>query len=291
MIRGLSLLLAPAWVATHAADGVPALRVRAPGGASSVIVGSMHSAYPGLLQPTASVLRDAKRLVVEHDPTPTPEGIAPEVGNGQRYANWASTLTEGEVARLREHYACLVPKSPPAAADTFLTFQGPWFAAAVAWVPCPTQWQPSRDDILARAAKAAGVPIVTLETREEILRRRASVPPSFYVRQLRNGLDPVTVRRDYGEAVAALNHGDYETVAYIGVGRVEAHADAAVFQRVMVHERNRAWLPALITYLNEGRSVVLVGAAHLPGPDGLISLLRSAGYSVEPIMLPAGPTN
>lgn len=291
IIRALCLLLAPSWVAAHSVDGVPALRVRAPNGASSVMVGSMHTAYPGLAQPTSSILREAKRLVVEHDPTPDPGGIAPEVANGQHYANWALTLTEQEVVRFREHYACLVPKSPPAAADTFLTLQGPWFAAAVAWVPCPTQWQPSRDDLMAKAAKSFGVPVAYLESREDIVRRRASVPPSFYVRQLRNGLDPETVKRDFGKAVAALNHGDYETVASIGVGRVEEQADAAVFQRVMVQERNQAWLPALMAYLNEGHSVVLVGAAHLPGHDGLISLLRLAGYSIEPIMLPAGPTS
>jgi uncharacterized protein YbaP (TraB family) len=40
-------------------------------------------------------------------------------------------------------------------------------------------------------------------------------------------------------------------------------------------------------YRDEGQAVILVGAMHLPGPHGLISRLRSAGYTVTTIMLPA----
>jgi len=55
---------------------------------------------------------------------------------------------------------------------------------------------------------------------------------------------------------------------------------------VMVADRNE-WMPRLMQYLDEGQAFIIVGAGHLPGPQGLIALLRSRGYQLEPILLPA----
>ncbi|MFX1739919.1 TraB/GumN family protein [Paraburkholderia sp. A1RI_3L] len=94
---------------------------------------------------------------------------------------------------------------------------------------------------------------------------------------------------DYATTVAALNRGDYGAVlALVNTGYADP-ADAATFYRLMVAERNRAWMAPLQRYLNEGNALVLVGAAHLPGNAGLIQLLQQAGYRFEAIMLPADP--
>jgi uncharacterized protein YbaP (TraB family) len=57
--------------------------------------------------------------------------------------------------------------------------------------------------------------------------------------------------------------------------------DPVMYQRLLV-DRNRAWLPTLDTLLSRGaRAFVVVGAAHLVGPDGLLAMLRAKGYTVE----------
>ncbi len=49
-------------------------------------------------------------------------------------------------------------------------------------------------------------------------------------------------------------------------------------------ERNRKWLPKIISALKSNKNtVVLAGVAHFPGPDGLIALLEREGYKVEPL--------
>ena len=57
----------------------------------------------------------------------------------------------------------------------------------------------------------------------------------------------------------------------------------ALYDR-MNRDRNRAWLPVLRAMLDEGGdddALVIVGAMHLLGEDGVVEGLRKAGYTVE----------
>jgi uncharacterized protein len=49
--------------------------------------------------------------------------------------------------------------------------------------------------------------------------------------------------------------------------------------------RNLSWLQTLLTLFREQSTFVAVGALHLPGEEGVISLLRQHGYNVRPIPL------
>lgn len=55
-----------------------------------------------------------------------------------------------------------------------------------------------------------------------------------------------------------------------------------VYDRV-VTQRNRNWLESLSEFLDEGERdyFVVVGALHMVGEEGLVNLLREAGYTVE----------
>jgi uncharacterized protein YbaP (TraB family) len=57
--------------------------------------------------------------------------------------------------------------------------------------------------------------------------------------------------------------------------------DPQMYQRLLV-ARNRNWMPKLeALFSRSGHAFVVVGAAHLVGPDGLIALLQAKGYRVE----------
>jgi uncharacterized protein len=50
----------------------------------------------------------------------------------------------------------------------------------------------------------------------------------------------------------------------------------------LILERNRNWLPKIESHLQGGnKTLVVVGAAHLVGHDGVVELLKQKGYSVE----------
>ncbi|HEX2607399.1 MAG TPA: TraB/GumN family protein, partial [Flavisolibacter sp.] len=52
---------------------------------------------------------------------------------------------------------------------------------------------------------------------------------------------------------------------------------------LLLYNRNANWAKKLDGLLEQNSLVVAVGAGHLPGEKGVISLLRKAGYKVEPV--------
>ena len=59
--------------------------------------------------------------------------------------------------------------------------------------------------------------------------------------------------------------------------------DYADFREELLTKRNKRWIPAIEKLVGDRSSFIAVGAAHLPGKDGVIPLLREAGYKVEPV--------
>src|SRR3954464_3715377 len=73
--------------------------------------------------------------------------------------------------------------------------------------------------------------------------------------------------------------GDVAALERIALADVKS--DPAMYQRLLV-ERNKNWMPQIeALFARRGRALVVVGAAHLIGPDGLIAMLRAKGYTVE----------
>ncbi|MDR0294673.1 MAG: TraB/GumN family protein [Prevotellaceae bacterium] len=50
-------------------------------------------------------------------------------------------------------------------------------------------------------------------------------------------------------------------------------------------DRNNAWMQQLSEIMKEKSSFIAVGALHLAGEEGLLNLLKEAGYTVEPVEL------
>ena len=58
--------------------------------------------------------------------------------------------------------------------------------------------------------------------------------------------------------------------------------DYPEIHRKVIDDRNRRWLPQIEGLLSRGENaLIVVGAAHLVGKNGIIELLKDRGYSVE----------
>ena len=118
-----------------------------------------------------------------------------------------------------------------------------------------------------------------LETPAEqiALFNAASVPDQ--IASLRGSMDEIDADPDaFATLIAAWMAGDVATIER--ETQSLRSLSPALFQRLIV-QRNMAWTAALDARLKgKGRSVVVVGAGHLVGEDGLPTRLRALGYSV-----------
>lgn len=54
-------------------------------------------------------------------------------------------------------------------------------------------------------------------------------------------------------------------------------------EEVLLNKRNRNWIPVMEQVMHNKSAFFAVGAGHLPGPSGVIALLRKKGFRVEPV--------
>ncbi len=79
--------------------------------------------------------------------------------------------------------------------------------------------------------------------------------------------------------VTAWEKGDTAKLAAIGPDSKEM---PAAERKMLLDDRNRAWIPQIAAMLKERRIYfITVGAGHLVGKQGVPALLRQAGYVVE----------
>jgi uncharacterized protein YbaP (TraB family) len=62
----------------------------------------------------------------------------------------------------------------------------------------------------------------------------------------------------------------------------EFDTDDPEFMEDVLARRNASWIPVIEKAAQQKATFFAFGAAHLGGPDGVITLLRARGYSVKP---------
>lgn len=139
------------------------------------------------------------------------------------------------------------------------------------------------DRKLMERAGEAGKPATGLETVEDQMKAMDSVP---YVEQAQ-GMDEFLT--DPQKAIRQMN--DMHTWWRTGdVAKLDTEMRAEMARktpesyRLLDVERNRAWMPQVEKRLTESKAdntLVVVGALHLLGSDGLVEQLKAKGYTVE----------
>lgn len=302
LLRLLPLVLITTTIHAATDSGVPAFRVTAPNGETSTLIGTMHVGYPGLRQPSPTMFEGARSFVIEHatidvvkSDEPMSASLAPEVfsallaGRDVRAA-WAHDISAEQISAMLARINCsVVPPLDAATFEMFLKMRTARYVSTLAVLPCIPRGMLSRDDLLARAAAARNIPVIALETPREIDARRDAIPARIYEASFRFALR-ADLDKTYDELVAAFNLGDFDAVARYGLSGIDNAADAALFARIMIVERNHAWMPGLRAALDKGHAIVGVGAGHLAGKQGLLELLAREGYRVDHVSLPAIPS-
>lgn len=129
-------------------------------------------------------------------------------------------------------------------------------------------------DLAVKARK----PLIPLETAAEQIDFLDGLSPRTQDQMLSETIDSVeTELTEITTLGNAWKAGDAAGVERLTLSDLK---EAPEVYKVLLADRNRRWVPRIEGCVQTRRCFVVVGAAHLVGPDGLISLLRQAGYTM-----------
>lgn len=179
----------------------------------------------------------------------------------------------------------------------------PWFLSlTLATPPCVLQAARSGelglDRRIEKTAAAQGKDIQSMDTTDGLIAIFTADPIEEQVRLFKQAIesgmlgqdaDPASVIELYFREEVQLiwAYGEYKALqAANGVeGRRSVAAQLAQVEQELVTDRNIAWSDTLVSALSQMPTTVAVGALHLPGDHGLLSLLEQHGFRITRLAL------
>ena len=163
----------------------------------------------------------------------------------------------------------------------------PWFAGLMVSIVEMTKYglDPALglDANLAQKAAQAGKPVSGLETGAQQIAFLDGMDKAEQLQFLQEALKASTEGRTEIEKLHAAWRGG-DVAAMWDEMAVEMRAQFPKLYRRINVERNDAWVPKLVERLEApgtDDTLVVVGALHLLGEDGVVEKLRAKGYEVE----------
>lgn len=142
----------------------------------------------------------------------------------------------------------------------------------------PCESKVSIDGVLAQKAKEAAMEIHSLETAAFQMALFDQVPMEVQIEDMLNTLS------DEGKEEFEVLKRAYLTEDVAAMDAAMADSDMMkAYGPVLLSKRNQAWMEVLPDLFQKQSNLVAVGAGHLTGEDGLLELLKDAGYKVEPV--------
>ncbi|MFD0916659.1 TraB/GumN family protein [Pseudahrensia aquimaris] len=273
-------------------------KIEKQGARPSYLFGTMHMSDPRLLDLTPKVsaaLNSSSIVALEVTDVLDPEKMKQKATAMLQYTSY----TDGSdvTSRLSEADAKLV--------GDLVSKRGsiPWFLAkrlkpwalmgAIATPACENArkaaGKPFLDQKLAQIADEQGKELVSLETVESQIRALSSLPEPLMLTaltetaKLGDRMDDIFEtmiqlyeREETGTVWAMMRHLSPE-----GVKSQVQTSDYAAFQREIVDKRNIIMAEGTEKLIKAGGGAfIAVGALHLPGENGLVSILAQRGYKV-----------
>lgn len=167
--------------------------------------------------------------------------------------------------------------------STVTVFQ-PWYIAlmiaAIEYGELGAQPDKGVDNYFEARAARDQKPGEGLETVEFQIGLFSKLSPAQQKELLQQTLDEVkTMGADFEKMIKAWKEGDVPVLHEMLFREAEQYPD---LMDLFLINRNKAWLDRLDGFLKNGeRVMVLVGAGHLTGKQGLIELLKARGHTVE----------
>jgi len=129
---------------------------------------------------------------------------------------------------------------------------------------------------LAHEAEKKIVPLETVDFQIDLVTGFSKAEGEAMMKATLHELDNVKIELD--KMLLAWKTGDSEKLDKM---MNEAMADSPAIYKRLVTDRNRRWVPKIEEFLKSGtNAIVIVGAAHLVGKEGVVQLVKDKGYKV-----------
>jgi uncharacterized protein len=257
-------------------------KIRGPNGATVYLLGSVHLLSPDagkLPMEVDSAFARAKTIVFETS-LDSVQMRAQELMLKARYAPGSSLATT-------------LPPAALAKADSVVKLYGlniaqldqfkPWFVSLaltqMVMQRANFQAQFGVDMQLNERAKTAKKNVIGLESVDFQLNLFDSILPEDQVRMITSMKGPADAAAELAKIKDAWLSGDMTSLESVFK---ETQTESPKMLEVMLTNRNASWIPKIDEMLKgKDDALVVVGAAHLVGKQGLLELLKGKGYVVE----------
>jgi len=146
---------------------------------------------------------------------------------------------------------------------------------------------------LSLRAAGSGMKVIGLETLEQQLAFLEDMPFEQQLELLDHALaEHGKVEALHRQMVDCYLTGDLQAVEQLSLSQMDVLSPSArtYFISEGIDARNRRMLESVLPYFDDGTVFIAVGALHLPGEQGLVHLLRGAGFELSPLPLPFSAT-
>lgn len=220
----------------------------------------------------ADLARDPTMTMRIDGPT-LPETLPPETWEKLKQALRARSVPPFVGARMQPAYLAMLLGIPPCAMDALAS------------------GKTGLDRQVIDRALASGVAIRALEPYDTLFRAFDGLTPD----DERAFLDVSITLADEAEDSFATMLDSYfaedsrtmwelsrqQALAASNAASAEVDAGFARMEAILMTARNHAWMPVIEDALTSGPAVAAFGALHLSGQDGVLELLRRAGFRLE----------
>jgi uncharacterized protein YbaP (TraB family) len=257
-------------------------RVRGPNGATVYLLGSVHLLSPesATLPPEVdSAFAQAKSVGFETS-IDTLQMRAMELMSRAQYTNGATL--RGSISPATAAHADSLIKSYGLTLDQLNGFK-PWFVS-VALTQLVLQKMGFKAELgvdmqLHVKAKAASKPEFGLESTDFQLGLFDSLSPQDQEKMLKEIVAPDSAAKQMKAVRDAWSSGNGAALDSLLNNGMKS--SPGVFA-ALITNRNQAWIPKLESLIRgKDDALVVVGAGHLVGKEGVVELLRAKGYTIE----------
>jgi uncharacterized protein YbaP (TraB family) len=145
-------------------------------------------------------------------------------------------------------------------------------------LPCSSN--ESYEQKLMDLAKQSKKEVKGLERLEDQMSVFDKIPDSVEAQMILQMIKTMPEQRaQFADMVKAYKKEDLKTLS----AQMSESPEWKGFEDVLLVNRNKNWIAVMEAAMKEGTTLFAVGAGHLPGKEGVVTLLRQAGYTLTPV--------